>query len=76
MADLFALGVMLFIIATKAYPFEIEEDEVGIEIPENYKTFLYKNDKFWKTFDKYIKHMPNNEMFKDLINKMLAYDLS
>lgn len=73
-ADLFALGVLLFLMNCRRYPFDLKEEEKlkYVVLPEEYKVFLYDNENYWKTVEGYLPNTPNKAKFKNLINKMLA----
>ena len=68
--DIFALGVILFMLYSRNYPFKCADPKKS----QIYLTFLDNNDLFWQ------KHSVNKEPnfysseFKDLINSMLHID--
>lgn len=62
--DLFAAGVILFLMTTICYPFERALSNVQ---------FYRNSEEFWKTLGKELK-FPISEELKDLLNGILAYD--
>ena len=68
MADIFALGVIIFVMYTGFYPFESARID-----DKHYKyVFEFNMNRFWKKHEKYYG-APLNEDFKDLMSNMLAY---
>ena len=64
---MFSTGVVLFAISTGRYPFEWAHAS-----DKKYRLFIEKNyEPFWKHFEKILDF---SDSFKDLIQKMLAYD--
>lgn len=73
-ADLFALGVLLFVMACRRYPYDMTDQEKKkyVVLPDQYKFFLFKKQEYWKSVDKFLANTPHKEAFKNLIDKMLA----
>jgi len=68
--DLFACGVILFIMRTTAPPFRNAEMKDG-----HYAMLQKKPKKFWKLAKRYVdKRDPLSDEFIDLVNSLLSYD--
>ena len=65
--DIFASGVLLFVMMTKVLPF----DNV---IDPKYKLFLTNNEAYWQLIQKLTSPSTCTPAFKTLINSFLAYD--
>ena len=65
-SDIFALGVMLFVITVGRFPFKTS----GFS-DKKYRLILSKRyEHYWKNFDKFNL----SKEFKDLINHLICYD--
>ena len=76
-ADIFSLGVILFTIMTKNFPFE----KINInDTSNNDKKLLHKHlkekqyDKYWKLIDEYLGIRNFPQKFKNLFVKMVTYN--
>lgn len=76
-ADIFSLGVILFTLMTKNFPFE----KINInDTSNNDKKLLHKHlkekqyDKYWKLIDEYLGIRNFPQKFKNLFVKMVAYN--
>jgi BR serine/threonine kinase len=66
--DLFALGVLLFIMVAGRAPFKrAEMSDIW------YKLFCLSNNKFWMQIESRRKQAKFSNEFKDLINKLLSF---
>ena len=75
--DIFSLGVILFTLMTKNFPFE--KINIG-ETSNNDQKILHKYlkekqyDKYWKTIDEYLGNRNLPQKFKNLFVKIVAYN--
>ena len=69
-ADIFSMGVILFIIVSGHYPFgEAKKDD------KYFKHIVNGNfEEYWKKHEKYGQKIALSDDFKDLMTKMLHYD--
>ena len=74
---MFSLGVILFMIVTKSYPFKVAEKE------EKYYKFIYRNtpedfNRYWilmeERFSKKGMEGTLTKEFKELLFRLLCYD--
>ena len=68
--DVYALGISLFKMVTKCYPFGRGSANIKL-----FKAFQKNQENFWQYFEKKLNNEePYEDDFKDLINKMLEVD--
>jgi len=71
-ADVYSIGIILFICFTGEFPFVEKETTKGKEL-RDYDLFMNHNDRFWKKKTNYYDVCFSNEL-KDLFNGMLTKD--
>ena len=75
-ADMYSIGVILFIFATGDFPFLEKEEKTGI-ILTHYDLFCNSNDAFWELrIGKRQDKSKFNACFKEIINGLLTKDPS
>lgn len=71
-ADVYSIGIILFICFTGEFPFVEKETSKGKEL-RDYDLFMNQNDRFWKKKATYYDVCFSNEL-KELFNGMLTQD--
>ena len=66
--DIFSIGIILFVLITKIFPFE-EDSNILYRLIKT-KQF----EKYWEIIEKFVKEKQLSEQFKNLFVKMVAYN--